>query len=439
MVITTIPETQRVLILQGGGALGAYEAGVFEALYNKLSRGNTKERPLFDIIAGTSAGAINAALLVSYFRDKKTWEGAAERLTNFWRHSSLDLSEEVDFWIRWWNEEHNDHHPNAASHEAARRYYSAKYLLQNGADGIFPKPNMILDDKFFDNSPTFPNNIWFRYDKDLLRKEIENFNFPIATSYDNGEPRLLVVSTNVKDGSTVTFDSYPTKSESGYYRSSTSGGYSKHTARRSGGVKLAHVMASASLPLFYKFEEIDGEEFCDGGVLSNTPLREVLQAHRDYWYKDIGGKKSDSKIPDLEVYIVGVWPSKGGDSSVHQSNFDEVKERLYDINLSDKTVYDEKVAVIVSDYVDIIKQLTDGAPQKKVNSIYDMSAKSRGRDGKPRKYGDLIHGRTKISKVTRIEFKADSNNSISNKAFDVTKTTIENLIAQGKRDTKEVL
>jgi NTE family protein len=145
------------------------------------------------------------------------------------------------------------------------------------------------------------------------------------------------------------------------------------------------------------------------------------------------------------------WPSKGGDSSVHHSNFDEVKERPYDINLSDKTVYDEKEAVIISDYVKMIKKLTDLALsrigskekketiQKEVDSIYDMKGESRRRDGERRSYGELIHGRAKISNVTRIEFKADSNNSISNKAFDITKTTIENLIAQGKWDADEIL
>jgi hypothetical protein len=69
---------------------------------------------------------------------------------------------------------------------------------------------------------------------------------------------------------------------------------------------LRHVIASSSIPLFYKFEEIDGEKFCDGGVLSNTPLREVLQAHRNYWYKEKGRGRAGSKIPELEVYIIGV-------------------------------------------------------------------------------------------------------------------------------------
>jgi NTE family protein len=449
LVISPIPEKQRVFILQGGGALAAYEAGVFEALYEQLSKENT-DRPLFDIIAGTSGGAINAALLVSYFRDNKTWKGAAERLSNYWRNISVDLSPEVHFWIRWWNVEHNDDH-NAASYEAARRYYSTKHLLQNGAYEKFPKPNIILDEKFFDNYPGLPNNIWIRYEKDLLRKGLEDFNFPISTSYENREPRLLVVNTNVKDSSTVTFDSYPTKSESGAYGSSaTSRGYSKRTARHGEGVKLAHVMASSSIPLFYDFEEIDGGEFCDGGVLSNTPLREVLQAHRDYWYKDVGKEKPNSKVPELEIFIVGVWPSKGEVSREGQSNFDEVKERLYDINLSDKTVYDEKAAVIVSDYIEIIKQVTDHALsnmsskeqkeafQDDIRRFYNKLAQSKGRDGNRRKYGSLVQGRANISSVTRIECKSDRD-SVSNKAFDITQTTIENLIAQGKRDANEIL
>jgi NTE family protein len=449
MVISKIPEKQRVLILQGGGALAAYEAGVFEALSKQLSNENT-DRPLFDIIAGTSGGAINAALLVSYFRNNKTWKGAAERLSDYWRNISVDLSKEVDFWIRWWNEEHKND-PSAASYEAARRYYSTKHLLQNGVYGKFPKPNIILDEKFFDNHPAIPNNIWIRYEKDLLRKGIEDFNFPLSTSYKEGEPRLLVVSTDVKDGSTVTFDSYATKSESGDYRTSTSAaGYSKHTSRHSGGVQLSHVMASSSMPLFYDFERIGREEYCDGGVLSNTPLREVLQAHRDYWYKDVGGKKPDSKVPSLEIFIVGVWPSKGEDSTEPESNFDEVKERLYDINLSDKTVYDEKVAVIVSDYIDIIKQITDlalsnaGSKEKKealqkgIDSFYNEFAQSRGRDGEQRTYGSLVQGRTMISSITRIECKANRD-SISNKSFDITTTTIENLIEQGRADANKVL
>ena len=59
------PDFQRVLVLQGGGSLGAYEAGVYKGFYEKVTERDKergfKNKPLIDIIAGTSIGAINAA------------------------------------------------------------------------------------------------------------------------------------------------------------------------------------------------------------------------------------------------------------------------------------------------------------------------------------------------------------------------------------------
>jgi hypothetical protein len=82
----------RALILQGGGALGAFQAGAFKALYEKLTKedkeNGNEERLLFDIVAGTSIGAINAALLVSYVIENKNWKGSAEKLVEFWEYLS---------------------------------------------------------------------------------------------------------------------------------------------------------------------------------------------------------------------------------------------------------------------------------------------------------------------------------------------------------------
>ena len=71
-----IPSKQRALVLQGGGALGAYEAGVLNVLCKWLHRNRVNDNgPLFDIVVGTSIGAINAAILVSnVVNRKKTWE-----------------------------------------------------------------------------------------------------------------------------------------------------------------------------------------------------------------------------------------------------------------------------------------------------------------------------------------------------------------------------
>ena len=88
----------RALILQGGGSLGAYEAGAYKALNEDLLatvRSEWGENvPLFHIVSGTSIGAINAALLVSYVKENKTWDGSAERLIEFWEYLSTRPSVE---------------------------------------------------------------------------------------------------------------------------------------------------------------------------------------------------------------------------------------------------------------------------------------------------------------------------------------------------------
>jgi predicted acylesterase/phospholipase RssA len=91
---------QRALVLQGGGALGAYEVGVLKGLCKKLiekdkERGIDK-RSLFDIVAGTSIGAMNAAVLVSNVVKKdKTWSEAVGELERFWKEG-IALEEGVN-------------------------------------------------------------------------------------------------------------------------------------------------------------------------------------------------------------------------------------------------------------------------------------------------------------------------------------------------------
>jgi NTE family protein len=84
---TAIPTKERAIVLQGGGALGAYEAGAYKAMYEFLSDKDKTEGvkgiPIFDIIAGTSIGAMNSAVLTSYVAENGTYEGSAERLIDF--------------------------------------------------------------------------------------------------------------------------------------------------------------------------------------------------------------------------------------------------------------------------------------------------------------------------------------------------------------------
>jgi hypothetical protein len=63
---------QRALVFQGGGSLGAYEAGVFHVLYHWIKKDLSEDENIFDIIAGTSIGAINASIIVNHFLENKS-------------------------------------------------------------------------------------------------------------------------------------------------------------------------------------------------------------------------------------------------------------------------------------------------------------------------------------------------------------------------------
>ena len=115
-------------ILTAGGSLGAYEAGVYQALYEMVIKSDKergfKNKPIVDIVAGTSIGAINSAVLVSYVIENNTWEGSSERLNEFWEYLSKESS--VDYihgFTSWWDYLHNY---DIAIGVAARRYYTQR-------------------------------------------------------------------------------------------------------------------------------------------------------------------------------------------------------------------------------------------------------------------------------------------------------------------------
>jgi NTE family protein len=135
-------DSQRALVLQGGGSLGAYEAGAYQALYERISKKEREKgisgRPFLDIVAGTSIGAINAAIIVSYVVENNTWEGSSERLNEFWEYLSKESQlDQFPGFTAWWDYLHNNVHPVIASGEAARRYYSAKQFSITGIPTVF--------------------------------------------------------------------------------------------------------------------------------------------------------------------------------------------------------------------------------------------------------------------------------------------------------------
>jgi NTE family protein len=475
---------QRALVLQGGGALGAYEAGVYRALYNCINDNTEKNQNdnIFDIIAGTSIGAINAAFLVSHVIKKRkeenrnvreSWEDSAEKLEEFWKSrlaSNINLS---TWWPFSWDQKSwtyawdilNKANSDIATGEAARRYYSSKEFIINGTPNVFfPRMPPNIDCKFFDNF-IIPN-IWYRYDNSRLKETINtSINFPIATSLDKEEPRLIATSVDVEEGEIVAFDSYVKERSTGIRRSEY-GDYNEakdtyeRTIRYDKGIMVEHILASASVPEHYDYTLVPKDydykkteeklidirdndlknyvRFWDGGILNNTPLRELIQSHQDYW-KHVEDKADN--VPDLEVYIVDVWPSMH-DYPV-PLDLDGVRNRKNELTYLDKTPYDEKIANIVSDYYSLVKHLIHlaegkGATKGEIDAILETPSKSSHRTGEQRKYRDLVEKRFDITKVIRIERSVDRNDN-ANKWCDFSLDTITTLFDQGVKDAEKTL
>jgi predicted acylesterase/phospholipase RssA len=456
-----VPNFQRVLVLQGGGSLGAYEAGAYKALYEMVTKADKerglKDKPLIDIVAGTSIGAINSAVLVSYVVENNTWEGSAERLNEFWEYLSKESSlDHIPGFEAWWDYLHNNVNRGIATGEAARRYYTAKEFSVTGVPTAFSFLMPQLDTKFFD-----PQNIWYRFDSGPLKRSLERFaKFPIATTFDGKtsltQPRLILVSVDVAEGATVTFDSYEKedgsrKSEYGKYvvKDGKEMGFT-HIIRYNNGITADQVIASASVPLNFGYIPLEVESysdatsnyeknirhFWDGGIMSNTPLTQVVLHHRRYWLKRMGFKHT---VPRLNIAIVNVHPTKQDTIPLDR---DGVINRREDITYSDRTYSDQQALLLVSDYVDLARELIkvakdNGVKDDIINRILDRKTMNHGLAIRPRTYSDILEGQYEIGKIIRVNRKNDEY-TISNKIFDFSSKTINQLRESGYSNTLDL-
>jgi NTE family protein len=219
------------LVLQGGGALGAYQAGVYEAL------AEAGIHP--DWIAGISIGAINAAIIAG-----NPPKSRVDQLREFWTHVTSDGPWPWPYPARL-----------GARGEAARNLFnqfSAGLALASGAKGFFSarpvppwlQPAGTLEATSFYNTGDLKPTLERLIDFDRL---------------NSGATRLSIGAVNVRTGNFVCFDS------------------ATHT------IRPEHVMASGALPPAFPAIEIEGEHYWDGGLVSNTPLQWVVdqQSRRD--------------------------------------------------------------------------------------------------------------------------------------------------------------
>ena len=207
---------QVVLVLQGGGALGAYQGGVYEALHE------AKVEP--DWIIGTSIGAINASIIAGNAVGQRL-----DRLKEFWRR--MERHALWNLFSAW---------PGAADS------LSAWATVTGGIPGFFEANARAF---LGAHVPLGTDSAGY-YSTAPLRKTLTDLvDFDLIS---HNTPRLMVGAANVRTSMMRYFDSREVE------------------------IKLDHIMASGALPPAFPAIRVDGELYWDGGILSNTPTEAIF-------------------------------------------------------------------------------------------------------------------------------------------------------------------
>jgi NTE family protein len=215
------------LLLQGGGALGSYQAGVYQA----LSEAGIEP----DCVAGISIGAINAALIAGNSPEKRL-----DRLREFWDGVTLDDFHFAPPVLKYLLTQNK-------SEMKALDIVSALRTLFFGIPGFFTMRPMthLLAPKSSPSATSF-------CDTGPLRATLERLGD--FDRINKGDMQFTVGATQVTSGNFIRFDN------------------EQHT------ITADHIMASGALPPGLPAVEIDGERYWDGGLISNTPLQGLLES-----------------------------------------------------------------------------------------------------------------------------------------------------------------
>jgi NTE family protein len=280
---------ENVLILQGGGSLGAFGCGAFKALTNN----NIK----LDIVAGTSIGGINAAIMAGS-KDEKHPEQALEQ---FWLELSegfvnldkmtLSSSSSVPKFLEemllpfsyyYYNlpiyssdKQEQNHSSSIAS--AKERAIKMKQLKSFYSSAVFGnekmfQPRWSKESTLSDPEYFTPQKWTYMYDHSPLVQTLDKYiDYDKLKPGGNPNSRLILTAVNILSAEPLTFDSFKQQ------------------------ITPKHILATSAYPLYnFRWIEVeDGVYAWDGGLLSNTPLREVIEA---------------SPINDKRICIVENYP-----------------------------------------------------------------------------------------------------------------------------------
>jgi len=327
---------ENVLVLQGGGSLGAFGCGVFKAIANN----NIK----LDIIAGTSIGGINAAIIAGS-KDKEHPEEALERFWLELSESFVDLDKIIpppsssipDFVEKMLSQSSTYFYDDIATALSAdekisisktyhderdikmrqfRSFYSSAIF---GNEKMF-RPRWLQETALSDPEFFTPQNWTYIYDHTPLVKTLEKYiNYDKLRPDGNPNSRLILTAVNILNAQPLTFDSSKVQ------------------------ITPKHILATSAYPLYnFRWVEVEqGIYSWDGSLLSNTPLREVIDA---------------SPVNDKRIFLVENYPKK---VDLLPKNLPEVYHRARDIMFSDKTEHSVTMSKVITMYLKYIDELYD--------------------------------------------------------------------------------
>ena len=390
-----------VLVLQGGGSLGAFGCGVFKSL--------KKNNINLDIIAGTSIGGINAAIIAG----SKNNEHPEQLLEEFWlelSESFIDL-EKFDFFHTWHgfieqflqpSYNYLSKMPTVENYPMSRKELETKIKQVRaffsaavfGNDKMF-KPRWLYETPINDPEYFSPQRWTYMYDHSPLVKTLEKY-----VDYDKLKPggnpniRLILTAVNILNAQPLIFDSFKQQ------------------------ITTKHILATSSYPIYnFRWEEVqEGIYAWDGSLLSNTPLREVLEA---------------SPINDKRIFLVENYPKK---VDKLPRNLPEVYHRARDIIFSDKTEHNVRMSKVITMYLKYIEELYN-IIENNVDKIQIDEQQIKQIRNKYRKYKQKSGAEIKrVYYITRDEpFPHMYENT------DFSSQTIRNSIKEGEEKTNQAL
>jgi len=378
-------ESETVLVLQGGGSLGAYECGVY--------KGFNKNGIIFDVLAGSSIGAINTSIIAS--AQNAGIDEPSSILEDFW----LSLSENMSFP----NQFLQSPFPFMSSDEMMAIWSSFYSMLYGNPKAFLPRWfNPDSKDYFM------PYKWTYLYDKTPLKKtlkqyididklkKIDRHRNNNNNNKDNKAPsRLIITSTDIQKGEPVIFDS----------------AYSD--------IDIDKIVACAGYPFYgLRWTEKDGKYLWDGSLLTNTPMLEVLRR---------------SPQINKKFYIVDVFPRQQKELP---TNMIEVWHRARDIVFMDKTDKNIEMLKVTEKYLSLIKTIYDilhddaaKVDQTTKNKLKEIELEYHSLNQK--------HGAS-ITDLVRIGRREGSLHYLFEDA-DFSTYRIKKLIAEGEKDVDHIL